>query len=81
MRCEGATSSVSEAWPLIVKFNSWKDKEKVLAAARHFFRKQKDERGVSEDFSAGVRNTRRKLMTFLREAKQKDSNRDTRELF
>ena len=58
--------------PLIIKFSSWKTKEKVLAAARGYYKDNKGivEGGVSEDFSAGVREVRRKLVPFLKRMKE-----------
>jgi hypothetical protein len=68
-----AAENVNKPRPIIVKFRSWKDKEKVLHAARGYFKDNRGNgKGVAEDFSEEVREVRRKLVPFLKDQRQKD---------
>ena len=41
--------------PVIVKFCHWKEKERVLTAARRYYKENREKAGsVSEDFSLGT---------------------------
>lgn len=55
--------AVDKQRPIIIKFNTFKTKDKILSNGR----KLKDtEYSVGEDFSAPVRNARRHLIAFAR---------------
>ena len=60
-------NSNSEHRPIIAKFSSFKDKERVFRAARIL--KGSNER-ISEDFTRRVRDTRSKLVPFLIKARE-----------
>lgn len=55
--------------PIIACFSSFKDKERILAGRRQL-REQRSEVYVSEDFSPRVREKRRSLQPFLKQAKE-----------
>ena len=54
--------------PIIACFGSFKAKEKILEA-RRALKNKKSAVFISEDFTPRVRDVRRKLLPFLREAK------------
>ena len=64
--------------PIIARFASFKDKQKVLKAKRKL---SETENGntifIGEDFSKRVRETRKKLVPFLKEAKKDKDKRAT----
>ena len=55
----------SKSRPVIVKFSTWKDREKVITAARETFKGKKSDYSVGEDFSLKIRNIRRNLIPHL----------------
>ena len=56
--------------PVIVKFSSYKDKESVLRKAREKLNRDSAFR-VSEDYTKKIRDTRKRLIPFLHDAKAK----------
>jgi MFS superfamily sulfate permease-like transporter len=55
--------------PIIAKFNKFKQRSEVLQAANNKLKKT-DSCGVSQDFTQKVRESRRKLIPFMTEARQ-----------
>lgn len=78
-RGEAEDASPQTSRPVIVRFNRWKEKEKVLSAARSYYKDQRETQdnvvgGVGEDFSQEVREQRRKLLPFLKSQREMNPN-------
>jgi hypothetical protein len=59
--------------PIIAKFNSYKDKQRILTQARQVLKGSDNNLRVSEDFTKRVRDERRELVEHMKEARDEGS--------